>query len=399
MSRTPLRIVLDRNTPLVASAFKGLGNIVLLDTREMTARAMKDADILVVRSETRVNRELLEGSRVRFVGTVTIGTDHIDIPYLESRGIAFASAPGSNANSVKEYLLGALLELAVRRGFSLKGRTLGIVGVGNIGSRVAVMAAGLGLTVLQNDPPLARQTRHPRFVPLDDLMSADILTLHVPLTRTGEDATFHLFDGRRIAALKPGAILINSSRGPVVQTGALRDALRRGHLSAAVLDVWEGEPAIDAELLELVTLGTPHIAGYSLDGKVNAVAMIREAVCRFLSDGSTWEPDGEMPAPDVGEISLQAGGSPEEQLRRVVRSCYDIAHDDRNLRRMLNVPPPSRANFFAQLRSGYRIRREFHTVRVNVPADLEPLRNVMAAAGFRCQVKSRQSSENDLSTR
>ncbi len=384
MNRTPLKIVLDSNTPLAASAFNGLGDVVLLDTREMTSRAIKDADILVVRSETKVNRGLLEGSRVRFVGTVTIGTDHIDIPYLESRGIGFASAPGSNANSVKEYILAALLELSVRRGFSLRGKSLGIVGVGNIGGRVAAMAAGLGLTVLQNDPPLARQTRQSRFVSLDDLMSADILTLHVPLTRTGEDATFHLFDRRRIGATKPGAILINSSRGAVVDTGALQDALRSGHLSAAVLDVWEGEPAIDAELLKLVTLGTPHIAGYSLDGKVNAVRMMREAICRFLSDGSTWNPDGEMPPPEVGEISLQAGGSPEELLQGAVRSCYDIALDDRNLRGMLHMPEPSRAHFFAELRSGYRVRREFSTVRVNVPADRNSLRDAMRAAGFRC---------------
>jgi erythronate-4-phosphate dehydrogenase len=380
-----LRIVLDRNTPLAASAFKDFGDIVLLDTREMTRRAVKDADILVVRSETKVNRELLEGSRVRFVGTVTIGTDHVDVPYLESRGIGFASAPGSNANSVKEYVLAALLELSTRRGFSLQGKTLGIVGVGNIGSRVAAMAADLGLTVLENDPPLARESRLPRFVPLDDLMKADILTLHVPLTRTGEDATFHLFDSRRIATMKPGAILVNSSRGPVVETGALKDALRSGQLSAAVLDVWEDEPAIDAELLELVLLGTPHIAGYSLDGKVNAVRMIREAVARFLSDGSAWNPEGEMPAPEFAQISVQGGGSPEELLQSLVKSRYDIALDDRNLRGMLDVPRPSRAVFFAQLRSGYRVRREFPTVRVNVPPGRKSVRKAVEAAGFRCE--------------
>ncbi len=341
-----MRIILDKNTPFAAPAFKGLGDVVLLETPAITCAAIRDADILVVRSETKVNRELLEGSRVRFVGTVTIGTDHIDIPFLESRGIGFASAPGSNANSVKEYLLAALLELSRRRGFSLRGKTLGVVGVGHIGSKIAAMAADLGLVVLQNDPPLARQSRQPRFVPLDDLMNADILTLHVPLTRSGEDATFHLFNSRRIAAMKSGAILINSSRGPVVETGALRDALRSGHLSAAVLDVWEGEPAIDAELLEIVTLGTPHIAGYSLDGKVNAVRMIREAVARFLSDGSAWNPEGEMPAPEFAQISVQGGGSPEELLQSLVRSCYDIALDDRNLRGMLDAPRPSRAIFF-----------------------------------------------------
>jgi len=394
-----LRIILDRNTPFAAPAFNDLGDVVLLETSAITSGAVRDADILVVRSETRVDRRLLEGSGVRFVGTVTIGTDHIDIPYLESRGIGFASAPGSNANSVKEYLLAALLELSRRRGFSLHGRALGVVGVGNIGSKVVAMAGDLGLTVLQNDPPLARQSCQPRFVPLDDLMDADILTLHVPLTRTGEDATFHLFDSRRIAGMKPGSILINTSRGSVVETRAVKDALRSGHLSAAVLDVWEGEPSIDAELLELVMLGTPHIAGYSLDGKVNAVRMIREAACRFLSDDSTWNPEGDLPAPDVARISLEGGGNPEEQLQTAVRSCYDIASDDRNLRGLLDVPPQSRPLFFSQLRSGYRIRREFSAVRVDVPPELESLRKVINAVGFRVEARESPPSQKYRSSR
>ncbi len=377
-----MRIVIDKNIPLAASAFKNLGDLVLLDTREINSMTAKDAEILVIRSETKVGRELLEGSRIRFVATATIGTDHIDLPYLESQGIGFANAPGSNANSVKEYILAALLVLSRRSGFTLRGKTLGVVGVGNIGSKVVKMACALGLTVLQNDPPLARKTRQPQFLSLNELMSADIITLHVPLTGTGEDATYHLFDAHRIDAMKPGSILINTARGAVVEASALKDALCRGHLSAAVIDVWEGEPSIDSELLKLASLGTAHIAGYSLDGKVNAVRMIREAVCGFLSDTSTWDPCGELPPPETTHINLDESGGLEEMLHAAVRQGYDIELDDRQLRGILDIPTEKRVPYFMKLRSRYRVRREFSSVRVEVPPGLESMRDVIDAVGF-----------------
>jgi erythronate-4-phosphate dehydrogenase len=390
-----MRIAIDRNIPLAASAFRSLGDVLLLETPEINRSAVKDADILVIRSETKVDRELLAGSRVRFVVTATIGTDHIDLPYLESLGIGFANAPGSNANSVKEYVLAALLVLSMRSGFTLRGKTLGVVGVGNIGSKVVKMASDLGLTVLQNDPPLARKTGQPQFVSLDDLMSADILTLHVPLTRIGEDATYHLFDGRCIAAMKPGCILINTARGAVVDTRALKDALRQGHLSAAVLDVWEGEPSIDAELLQLAALGTAHIAGYSVDGKVNAVRMIREAVCKFLSNTSTWDPGGELPPLEITSIHLDGSGGLEEMLHAAVRQCYDVELDDRYLRGILGIPPETRIPYFMKLRAGYRLRREFSTVRVEVPPGFESVRKAIDAIGFQQEPGKRESPCND----
>jgi erythronate-4-phosphate dehydrogenase len=377
-----MRIVVDRNIPLAASAFRDLGEVVLVDTPDISRTVVKDAEILVIRSETKVDRALLEGSRVRFVGTATTGTDHIDLSYLESQGIGFANAPGSNANSVKEYVLAALLVLSRREGFTLRGKTLGVVGVGNIGARVVKMASALGLNVLQNDPPLARETGQPQFHPLDDLMSADIITLHVPLTRGGEDATYHLFDERRIAAMKPGAILINTARGAVVDTGALKEALRHGHLSAAVADVWENEPSIDGELLQLVALGTAHIAGYSMDGKVNAVRMVRQAVCRFLSVESTWDPWKELPPPEITHIHLNGSGSFEDLLHAAVRWCYDIELDDQYLRAMVDIPAETRARYFMKLRSSYRVRREFSSVRVEVAAGSEAIREAMHAVGF-----------------
>jgi len=378
-----LRIVVDKNIPLATAAFEGLGDVVLVDTTEFSCNAVKDADILVIRSETTVDRRLLEGSRVKFVGTATIGTDHIDTSYLETQGIGFASAPGCNANSVKEYVLAALLALGARKGFSLAGRTLGVVGVGNIGSRVVRMAADLGMTVLQNDPPLFRETRNPRFVPLDDLMRADIITLHVPLTRTGTDATYRLFDRSRIAAMKRGSILINTARGGVVDTGALKSVLASGDLAAAVLDVWDGEPSIDVDLLSHVSLGTSHIAGYSLDGKVNAVKTVREAVCRFLANESAWDPASELPPPQPAKILLHSGGTTDEILRTAVRKCYDIELDDHNLRGLLDVPFETRGSYFMKLRTSYRVRREFFNTRAEVPAGLESLRKTIVSVGFK----------------
>jgi erythronate-4-phosphate dehydrogenase len=191
--------------------------------------------------------------------------------------------------------------------------------------------------------------------------------------------------------MRSGAILINTARGAVVDTRALKDALRHGHLSAAVVDVWENEPSIDAELLQLVALGTAHIAGYSMDGKVNAVRMIREAVCRFLSDTSTWDPRGELPPPEITRISLNGSGSIEELLHAAVRQCYDIELDDQHLRAVLDIPADMRARYFMKLRSGYRVRREFSSVRVDVPAGCESLRELMDAVGFQEDGERRDS--------
>jgi erythronate-4-phosphate dehydrogenase len=383
MGRGVMKIAVDRNIPLAGSGFGALGEVTLLETTAVTPGNVRDAGALVIRSETKVGPGLLEGSAVRFVGSATIGTDHIDLPYLASREIAFASAPGSNANSVKEYVLAALLTLARRRGFRLRGKTLGVVGVGNVGSRVARVARALGMTVLENDPPLARERGGGGFLPLDALMEADIITLHVPLTRTGNDPTYHLFDARRIGAMKRGSILLNTSRGAVVETRALEDALREAHIAAAVLDVWEGEPSIDAGLLALVSLGTSHIAGYSIDGKVNAASMIRAALCRFLNNASVWDPSQEIPPPPVPSIALAEGGTTEESLGRAVKACYDIEYDDRLLRGLFDVPPEGRGRFFMGLRTGYRVRREFASMSV-IPAPVDAtLRSVLTDAGFR----------------
>jgi erythronate-4-phosphate dehydrogenase len=378
-----LTIAVDKNTPFVEEAFRALGEVRLLETGRFSRHVLRDVDVLVVRSETKVDPQLIDETPVKFVGTVTIGTDHVDIPCLVDRGIAFASAPGSNANSVKEYVVAALLALARRSGHSLKGRVLGVVGVGHIGSRVVRAAEALGMTVLQNDPPLARTTGESRFLPLDELMSADVITLHVPLTTSGPDATHHLFDAERIGQMKAGSILVNTSRGSVTETGALLDALRDGHLAGAVLDVWEKEPAISTELLERVTWGTPHIAGYSLDGKVNAVRMVRKAVCSHFGLQGEWDPSDRLPTPASRTITLPATADrADDAIRYAVERCYAIDEDDRNLRKLSALPPSRRSAHFSGLRTGYRIRREFIAYSVNVPPRHAPLKPTLEALGF-----------------
>lgn len=355
--------VADSKIPLAEEAFAEFGEVRVLLTSEIRPEAIREGEILLVRSETRVGGDLLDGSRVRFVGTATIGTDHIDLDYLTQAGLGFAAAPGSNADSVKEYVAAALLRQAVRRGVDLAGKTLGVVGVGNIGSRVARAAQLLGMRVLPNDPPLAR-AGGAGFVPLDDLMDADFITLHVPLTNSGPDPTFHLFDLQRLSKLNEKTILINTSRGPVVDNAALKDRLAGGRLAGAVLDVWEGEPFIDLQLLEGVDLGTSHIAGYSLDGKVRGTQMIYEAACRFFGREATWRGFRNLPPPPVGRIEIEKAPSRCEELESAVRQFYDIEADDRLLRGIFEIPAHRRGEFFRSLRRNYAVRRGFSAGRI-----------------------------------
>jgi erythronate-4-phosphate dehydrogenase len=385
-----MRIVVDKNNPRVADAFQQFGDVRALSTREINRESVRDADILIVRSETKVTKELLQGSSVRFVGTATIGTDHIDIDYLRANGIGFASAPGSNANSVAEYIVAALLTLAQRKRFDVEGKTIGVVGVGNVGIKVVRNAKALGMRVLQNDPPLSRTTGNSSFLPLEDLMDADIITLHVPLTKTGEDRTYHLFDSSRINMMKKGAILINTARGGVVDSAGLADALARRHLSGVVLDVWEGEPAIDVELLKKIDIATSHIAGYSFDGKLAAVTMMYAAACKFFRQACKWTPEKSFPKPRVKRMVVsETGDSRDETLRSIISRCYDIECDDRLLRGIGSVPGDGVQSYFARLRAEYGVRREFHTTTVEVPSSLDEMCVILTALGFHVETKEK----------
>jgi erythronate-4-phosphate dehydrogenase len=383
-----MKIVADGNIPFVQECFSHLGEIQLVQGRQITPAIVADADVLLVRSVTAVNGELLEGSRVRFVATATIGFEHVDIEYLMARGIGFASAPGSNATSVAEYVVAALLFVGRKRGITLRGKSIGIVGVGYVGSRVAARCQALGMHTVLNDPPLARLTGDPVYRPLDEIVQCDFVTFHTPLTQDGPDRTSHLADQAFFDRLKKGAVFLNTSRGGVHDTAALKAAMAGGGLAGVVLDVWEGEPRIDPDLLRGVDLSTPHIAGYSLDGKIAGLILVYEAACRSLGAEPIHKAAEFLPPPAVPDIQVDCTDVAEQELiHRTVEQVYAIGRDDFNTREILMVPPQKRGAFFDDLRKNYPVRREF----VNTTATLEdadsPLARAIAGIGFRLAKK------------
>lgn len=377
-----MRIVVDENIPYVEEAFASLGIVETYPGRQIKRATVSDADALIVRSVTRVDAALLDGSPVRFVATATIGEDHIDKEWLAANGIAFASAPGSNANSVAEYVVAALLVLAEERGFRLAGRRLGIVGHGNVGRRLEARARALDLECILNDPPLARTTGDPRYVPLDALEDCDIVSLHVPLSTEGPDATRHLFNVRLADQLKTGVILINASRGAVVNGRELRQALEEGQVGAAVLDVWEDEPNIDRELLSNCAIGTPHIAGYSTDGKANGTRMVYEALCHFAGVEPSWDPEPLLPAAHHRTLTVSVLSDREASIRRAVHAAYDIRRDDSHLRQAIRMNAADRAVHFDRLRKQYPVRREFHAVHTMLDQPDPRLAAALRGLGF-----------------
>jgi erythronate-4-phosphate dehydrogenase len=383
-----VKIVADANIPLLAEAVGPLGEVVALPAERITADAVRDADALLVRSVTKVNETLLDGSRVRFVATATIGFDHIDQAYLAARGIGFAYAPGSNARSVAEYVLAAIFTLAEKHGFRVTDKVLGIVGCGNVGGRLARLAEGLGMRVLMNDPPLARKTGDPRYVSIEALAEADIVTFHVPLARSGPDATYHMISDQRLATMKRGVTILNSSRGSVADPAALKKAVDAGRIGSLVLDVWEGEPNLDLDLLDRVNLATPHIAGYSYDGKINGMRMLLEALCRHFGLAREWDPAPLMPPPAVPRVRLPAGLSVQQALRRTIKAAYDIEADDARLREIAGRPPEERGKYFSTLRKKYPVRREFPSMTVERAAPDAAVESALKALDFCVEIRS-----------
>jgi erythronate-4-phosphate dehydrogenase len=383
-------IVADSNIPHADDACAHLGDVTVLASNEFSTDTLRDCDILLCRSTRRIDADLLDGTAVRFVATATIGTDHIDADYLAARGIPWASAPGSNANSVSEYVTTALLVLAGEMRRPLSEMSIGVVGVGNVGSRVVRKCEALGMTVVQNDPPLARETGEARLRPLDDLMACDIVTFHVPLTREGRDPTWHLCDAGLLDRLKPGAVLINSSRGPVVDGAALRATIDAAKITAVALDVWENEPLFDPDLLARVAIGTPHIAGHALDAKVNGTKMVYDAACAFLGAEPQWDPTRALPPPKVPEINLDAAGRDDEDvLREAVGRLYDILQDDAMMRKM--PADDSRGAAFRNFRRNYWPRREWHNTTVRLSGGTDALRAKCEGLGFRCEEQDQQA--------
>jgi len=375
-------ILYDENIPYGREAFAQLGDVRACAGRAMTPEHVRAVDMLFVRSVTKVNEALLRDSRVRFVATATSGSDHLDHAYLRQRGIQAVDALGSNAESVAEYVITGLLELAARHSLMLRGKRMGVIGVGHVGTLVARYAAALGMTVLLNDPP--RQRAEPDFpgVALAAALDAEIVTLHTPLTSAGPDATHHLLDARRIRALAPQTILVHTCRGPVVDTTALLQRLRDHHDLMVLMDVWEGEPVVANDLLHRVFIGTPHIAGYSWPSKVRATGIIHRAACAFLGRPPCWHAPALPPGVLAPQITVAAAPAPEAALLHVARNVYDIMADAARLRQQLDLPPDQHGPHFDALRKNYPLRLEWPQAQLHTVSPA--LRPLFATLGFSC---------------
>jgi erythronate-4-phosphate dehydrogenase len=390
-----MRIIADENIPFVKECFSSLGDVETFPGRQITPPTVADADCLLVRSITSVNETLLAKSKVKFVATATIGFEHVALDYLNKRNIGFASAPGSNSNSVADYFVAALLSVAKKHKISLAGKSIGVVGVGSVGSKIAKKCAALGMKVVLNDPPLARQTGDPKYRTLNELYGCDFVTLHTPLTREGRDRTYHLADEIFFKSLKTGCVFINTSRGAVHDTAALKNAIQSNKLSSVILDVWENEPNIDCDLLRIVDISTPHIAGYSLDGKIAGLLMIYAAACKFFKAESKHTIADFLPPPTVPQITIEkidadpaspmgfAEASEQSMLHKIVQHVYAINRDDFNTREIVMVEPENRAKFFDDLRKNYPVRREFQNTTIILKQQAQYLADILTGIGFK----------------
>jgi erythronate-4-phosphate dehydrogenase len=369
-------IIADDKIPFLKGVLEPFMDIEYFPGTSITKDRVKDADALIVRTRTQCNANLLEGSKVRFIATATIGYDHIDTAYCTKKGITWTNAAGSNSGSVMQYIAAALLEYSSYKKIDLKDHVLGVIGVGNVGKKVIRFAEALGMGIVINDPPRARKEGPCGFVSIDGILrEADIITLHVPLIRTGEDRTFHMIDDPFLERINKGSLLINTSRGEVVDPVALKRAFYNDRLSTAILDVWENEPRIDQDLLDSVFIGTSHIAGYSVDGKAKATAMAVNALSRYFNLGiEEWEPY-DLPGPQNTVIQYNGRDkSLQETLFYLVKKTYDIRADDYALR---SIP-----DGFENYRGNYPVRREFSAYQILIENLSERDKIALIRAGF-----------------
>ncbi|MDD2283992.1 MAG: 4-phosphoerythronate dehydrogenase PdxB [Paludibacter sp.] len=369
-----MKIIIDDKIPYIKGAFENVAEVIYLPGSKTTPEVVRDADAIITRTRTICNEQLLAGSTVKFIATATIGYDHIDTDYCDRAGIKWTNAPGCNSGSVEQYITSVLMVLAETKNISLSNLCIGIVGVGNVGSKVARVCELLGMKVLLNDPPRERLEGLDKFVSLDQIKQrADIITLHVPLNMKGDDATYHLADEFFFKSLRKRPVIINSCRGEVIHTEAVKKALIDGDIASFVCDCWENEPDIDLELLEMTSLATPHIAGYSKDGKATGTLMSVKAVNNFFQLGlDYWRPEGvEMPLQSL--IKIDGAGFNEQQIiAKAVLHTYNIRNDDAIFR---NNPDD-----FEKQRGDYPARREFPAFTIEAksvsPETIEKLKKM-----------------------
>jgi erythronate-4-phosphate dehydrogenase len=369
-----MKILADQNMPLVEEFFSELGEVRRFDGRNLQASSLNDIDVLLIRSVTKINEEMLAyANKLQFIGTATIGIDHVDTQLLEQRNIGFANAPGCNAIAVAEYVISALYAYAQETDTSLAGKTLGIVGVGNIGQCLREKLANIGLKLLLCDPVRYEQGTLDEHVQFDELLSnADIVTFHVPLIKDGPHKTQHLLNSDKLPLLKKGALVINASRGDVIDNKALLSALRDGQQLDLVLDVWENEPNICTELLDFVRFASVHIAGHTQEGKARGTQMLYEGLCQRLGLATTKKLEDFLPVPALTKCRTEST-LVEQDLGRLVHLVYDIRRDDGLMRANLQ------SHGFDSLRKTYPPRREFNTLSVE---NLSQHGELLAKLGF-----------------
>jgi erythronate-4-phosphate dehydrogenase len=372
-----IKIVADNKIPFLMGMPGGVAELTCIPGREICREKIVDADALIVRTRTKCNKELLSGTSVKFIASATIGFDHIDIEYCNANGIGWTNAPGCNSGSVMQYVASALSWIAATSGKSFSELTLGIVGVGNVGSKVEFLGRTLGMKVLINDPPRQRSEGGQMFTELAYLLEqSDIVTMHVPLNFAGPDKSYHLADENFFSNMKKGSWFINTSRGEVMHSRRLTDSLHKGKLGGTVLDVWENEPEIDLELLTLAGISTPHIAGYSLDGKANGTAQSVRSVSRHFALGiDDWYPDN-IPSPSGDTITITSEMDSLEQVAgNLFKHTYNIEADSEMLR-----SAPEKFEYF---RDNYHPRREFGAYKVNFENPGHPYIDIFRKLGFR----------------
>jgi len=347
-----IRVIADDKIPFLKGVLEGIADISYFPGNAIDKNIVRNADALITRTRTLCNEDLLAGSTVKFIASATIGFDHIDTAWCDTHGIKWTNAPGCNSSSVQQYIISACLHIFSGLHLDPSGLTIGIIGTGNVGSKVALAAETLGMKVLLNDPPRERTEKSNIFTSFEEVINkADIITFHVPLNKEGKDKTLGMAGSSFFNTLKKQIILFNTSRGQVVIGEELKKAINRGNIKACVLDVWENEPDIDPELLKKVNFGTPHIAGYSTDGKINGTVMSIRSLSRYFNLGlDNWYP-AEVPKPEHEIITYDCSGKTEtEILKNIYHITYDISVDDRRLR--------DNPNKFEFLRGNYPVRRE-----------------------------------------
>lgn len=350
-----MKLIVDENITCGKEAFSKFGKVYLHPGREISKEIVKDADALIVRSITNVNEELLKNSNVKFVGTATIGFDHIDTNYLASQKIGFTTAAGCNSYAVAEYVMSSLAYLIKNNNFSLKGKSIGIVGHGNIGKIVEQYSKALGLKIVLNDPPLKRETGESKYKSLEKALGCDIITLHVPLNKDGIDKTVHLINEKNLSLMKSGSVLINSCRGPVVDNQILKNRLSEKKDLLTVFDVWENEPFANLEFLQLTNISTTHIAGYSYEGRINGTKIIFNKLNSFLKTEYKWQP----PSPKLENPELKINSfSADQFLTEVFNQTYQVEKDSNQLKKIKSGSPESFAKTFDLIRKNYPFRRE-----------------------------------------